>query len=235
MKGHDPKDRLGTLAAMQQYERLMKKASYSQAVRVMEDAVHNDASNPLARFYLATAQEKLQNWRGAIDTYLETIQTGAATDQIFSRLGKAYLRIRDLDNAVDAMEKANSMNPTDLENTYNLGNAYLMLKLADKAETTYRAILVQDQRYAAAYGGLGLVAVQRQDTESARSNFERALELAPEEVEPLLHLGLLYQSAGNRQEALRYFSLFLEKAPPSKYAPLLPQVRKSIQKLQAGN
>ena len=233
MKGPDPKDRLATLSSMQQYERLMKKASYSQAARVMEAAVHNDPSNPLARFYLATAQEKLKDWRGAIGTYLGTIQIGAATDQIFSRLGKAYLQIQDLGSAVDAMEKASSMNSTDLENAYNLGNAYLMLKFPDKAEKTYKGILAQNERFAGAYCGLGLVATQRQDAELAKVNFQRALELAPEEVEPLLHLGLLYQKAGKKREALRYFSLFVARAPVERYGAVLPQVRKSIQKLQA--
>ena len=235
MKGPDPKDRLGTLSAMQQYERFMKKKSYAQAARVMEDAVQADSSNPLARFYLATAQEKLGDWNRAIETYQATVQMGAATDQIFSRLGKAYLRVHDLGNAVSAMEKASSLNPTDLENIYNLGNAYLLSKLPDKAEKAFKAILAQDELHAAAHSGLGLAAVQRGDSETARLNFERALELDPAQVEPLLHLGVLCQNAGNKQQALRYFLLFLEKAPPGTYGPVLPQVRNSIQRLQASN
>jgi len=41
--------------------------------------------------YLATAQEKLGNWRSALDTYRGTVQIGAATDQISLVFGKAYL------------------------------------------------------------------------------------------------------------------------------------------------
>ena len=235
MKGPDPKDRLGTLCALQQYERLMKKKSYIQAAHVMEGAVRSDPSNPLARFYLATAQEKLGDWRRAIEIYRGTVKLGVATDQIFSRLGKAYLRVHDLGNAVSAMEKASSMNPTNLENLHNLGNAYLVLKQPNKAEKAFKALLVQDDRYSGAYTGLGLVAVQRGDSNAARANFEKATELDPEEVEPLLHLGLLHQNAGNKQEALRYFTLFLEKASPANYGPLLPQIRKSIEELRSGN
>lgn len=235
MKGADPKDRLKTLSALHDYEQFMRKRSYAQAARTIETAVRSDPPNPLARFYLATAQEKLGDWRAAIDIYRGTIEIGAATDQTYSRLGKAYLRVHDLDNAVSAMEKASTLNPTDLENTYNLGNAYLMLKLPDKAEKVFEAILAQDQRYAGAYTGLGLVAVQRGAGEAARSDFEKALELAPEQVEPLLHLGLLYQQSGNRQQALHYLSLFRDKATPDKYGHLLPQVRKSIQELESGN
>jgi arylsulfatase A-like enzyme/Flp pilus assembly protein TadD len=233
MKGPDPKDRVQTLAAMHQYEQLMKQKSYVQAARVMETAVHSDPSNPLARLYLATAQENLGKWQAAIDTYRGTIQVGTATIEIYSRLGRAYLRVHNLEKAVPMMEEANRLNPTDLENSYNLGNAYLVLKQPAKAEKTFRAILTQDQRYARAYSGLGLVAVQNGDRDSARSNFEKALELAPQEVEPLVHLGLLYEEAGDRQQALHYFSLFLEKAPPESYGPLVAQVQQRIKELQA--
>ena len=120
------------------------------------------------------------------------------------------------------MEKASSLNPTDLDNLNNLGTAYLLLRRADKAERAFKAVLVQDDSYAAAYNGLGLVAVQRGDTDVARSNFEKALQLNPELVEPLLHLGLLYQGLGRKDEALHYLSLFLEKAPSREFAHLTP-------------
>jgi choline-sulfatase len=233
MKGPDPKDRVGTLSAMQQYEYLFKEKSYAQAARIMEKAVRMDPENPLARLCLGRAQEKLENWSKAIETYRGAVELGVATDLIFTRLGKVYLQMHDLKNAVPAMERATEINPTDLDNFYNLGNAYLTFKNADKAEKAFKAILIQDESYAGAYKGLGLAAVQRGDKSGARSNFEKAIELDPEEVEPLLHLGLLYKSNGNRQEALRYFTLFLEKAPPANYGPLLPQVRKSIEELRS--
>jgi hypothetical protein len=53
-------------------------------------------------------------------------------------------------------------------------------------------------------------------------------------VEPLLHLGLLHKDGGDRQQALHYFTQFLEKAPPD-YDHLLPQVRQAIQELSHTN
>src|SRR5206468_8265781 len=76
MKGPDPKDRVGTLRAMQQYNHFMKAKSFGQAARVMELAVQTDRTNPLARLYLATAQEKLRDWRQAIKTYQGAVEIG---------------------------------------------------------------------------------------------------------------------------------------------------------------
>jgi tetratricopeptide (TPR) repeat protein len=155
-------------------------------------------------------------------------------DEVYSRLGKAYLRVNDLDNAIIAMETAASKNPTDRDNLCNLGTAHLLQKRPTEAEKAFKAVLLQDDRYAAAYNGLGLVAVQRGDADTARPNFERAIELDPKQVEPLLHLGLLYKDKGDRQQALHCFTQFLERAPHD-YDHLLPQVRQAIQELRRAN
>jgi arylsulfatase A-like enzyme/Tfp pilus assembly protein PilF len=234
MSGPDPKDRLTTLAAAQQYDRFMKARAYAQAARAMEGAVRADSANPLARLYLATAYEKLRDWKRAIEVYRGAVEIGVATDQILTRLGKAYLRLHDLDKAIPAMEQASKINPTDLDNLRNLGIAYLQLKRVQDAEKAFRAILVQDDRYASAYNGLGLVAIQRGDGDAARTDFEKAVEYGPDEAEPLLNLGLLYQKAGNKEQALHYFQLFLEKAPREDYGNLFPDVREAITELRQG-
>jgi choline-sulfatase len=234
MSGPDPKDRVTTLRAMQVYDQAMKAKSFPAAARAMEGAVRSDPANPLVRLYLATVYEKLRDWRRAIETYQGAVEIHVATDQILARLGKAYLRVHDLPNAVKAMEEAGRVNPTDLDNFRNLGIAYLQLNRVADADRAFRAILVQDDHHSAAYNGLGLVAIQRGDGDAARVNFEKAIEYGPEEVEPLLNLGLLYQKAGDRAHALRYFQLFLEKAPRESYGHLLPEVREAINELRQG-
>ena len=234
MSGPDPKDRVATLQAVHEYGRAMKEKAFARAARVMERAVQNDNANPLARLYLATAYERMRDWRRAIETYRGAVDIGVAGDQILSRLGKAYIRVHDLDKGVTAMEQAGRANPTDLDNFRNLGIAYLEMRRLPDAEKAFKAIIVQDDHYAAAYNGLGLVAIQRGDAETARTNFTRAIEVNPDEVEPLLNLGLLYQKTGNRELAIRYYTRFLEKAPRQDYGHLVPQVREAIEELRHG-
>jgi len=50
----------------------------------------------------------------AIETYRSAIEARKTNDEVYSRLGKAYLR-DDLDNAIVAMERAASKNSTDLK------------------------------------------------------------------------------------------------------------------------
>ena len=60
------------------------------------------------------------------------------------------------------------------------------------------------------------------------------VETGPDEVEPLLNLGLLYQKTGNREQALHYFTAFLEKAPREQYGQMFPEVRAAIRELRSG-
>ena len=105
--------------------------------------------------------------------YQDAIDRHIFTDIIYSRLGKLYLRLHQLDKAVDAMTHARETNPTDLENWRNLGTAQLQLGRVDEAEKAFKAITLQNDHYSAAYNGLGLVAIQRGDERRGTPQFRK--------------------------------------------------------------
>ncbi|MGD0697939.1 MAG: sulfatase-like hydrolase/transferase [Terriglobia bacterium] len=224
----DPKDRVGMLKIFTDFERLLKAKSYAAAAAEMTRGLKLDPTNPLAHVDLGACFEKMGQYARAVQIYEEAIRINIGTDQIYARLGKDELRLHELDKAVAAMIQANQINPTDLDNLRNLGTAFLQLGRVDDAERAFKAVTVQNEKYAAAWNGLGLVAIQRNDADSARRNFEKALEVGPDEVEPLLNLGVLYQKAGDNPQAVHYLTLFLQKAPAAEYGHLFPDVRNAI-------
>jgi hypothetical protein len=48
----------------------------------------------------------------------------------------------------------------------------------------------------------------------------------------VFNLGVLYQKTGDRQQALHYLTLFVEKASPQQYGALLPNVRAAIREMK---
>jgi arylsulfatase A-like enzyme/Flp pilus assembly protein TadD len=230
----DPKDRVAVLKILTQVENLLNAKKYPAAAQLMAQGLKLDPPNPLSHIYLALAYERMGQFERAVQVYQEAIQMKLGTDQIYSRMGKDELRLNHLDKALSAMARGSEINPTDLDNLRNLGTAYLQLNRVEDAEKTFKAITVQNDKYSAAYNGLGLVAIRRGDVEGALRNFEKAIETGPDEAEPLLNLGLLYQKTGNKEQAIHYFELFLKKAPREDYAPLLPKVREAIQGLRSG-
>ena len=230
----DPKDRMAVLKIMQAAERSLNAQDTGRAAQLMEQALRQDPGNPLGHIYLAMARERAGQLGRAIEVYQDAIKQGIFTGLIYARLGKLYLRLHELDKAVDVMNRSNQINPTDLDNLRNLGTAQLELGRVDEAERAFKAIILQNDHYSAAYNGLGLVAVQRGDGDGAQRDFEKAIQLDSAQVEPLLNLGILYDKAGNKTQALHFYQQFLVKASSREYSALIPKVRAAVQDLKKG-
>jgi arylsulfatase A-like enzyme/Tfp pilus assembly protein PilF len=230
----DPKDRIGVIKIMQEAEELLNAHDNAGAAQLMQGALRQDPGNPMGHVYLAMAWERAGELERAVGVYEDVISRHVLTDIIYSRLGKLYLRLHELDKAVNVMNRSNQINPTDLDNLRNLGTAELQLGHTAEAERAFKAIVLQNDHYSAAYNGLGLVAIQHGDADTARHDFEKAIELDSAEVEPLLNLGVLFDKAGDKPQALRYYQQFLAKASPKDYSALIPKVRAAVQDLKRG-
>jgi arylsulfatase A-like enzyme/tetratricopeptide (TPR) repeat protein len=229
----DPKDRLDILRALEEAEALLTKGQNRRVVEIMERSLKRDRANPLVHIFLAAAFDKMGQFEREIAVYEHAFQMKIETDQIYSRLGKAYLRLHKAEKAIDALSRAVAMNPLDLDALSHLGAAYYRLGRIDDAERAFTTVVAQSDRFGAAYDGLGLVAVRRGDAEKAQMYFQKALEVDPLQLDPLLNLGMLYQVAGRRQLAIQYYRKFLGKAPKTEYSSMLPGVREAIRKLEA--
>jgi arylsulfatase A-like enzyme/Flp pilus assembly protein TadD len=230
----DPKDKIAVLKSIEEAGRLLKARDYLRAAQFMEQALRQDPGNPMAHLYEAMALERNGHLERAVGVYQDAIQRGNSTDIINARLGKLYLHLNQPERAVDAMSRANQINPTDIENLRNLGLAQLQLGRVDQAENAFKAITIQDDHYGPAYNGLGLVAIKRGDRDAARHDFEKAVEVDPSYAEPLLNLGVFYETSGNKAQALRYYQEFLNKATPKEYGDLIQKVRGALQELKGG-
>jgi tetratricopeptide (TPR) repeat protein len=164
----DPKDRIKVLNILFRVEKLLGEKDYARAARLIEQGWQLDPTNPQCHLYLGMAYERMGQYQRAIRVYQHALNVKLETDRIYARKGVDYLRLNDFRNAVDAMVHANEINPSDLDNLRNLDMAYLELGQRDNAENAYKATVGQNDRYSAAYDGLGLVAVGRGDAAKDR-------------------------------------------------------------------
>lgn len=229
----DPKNMVGMLKLLSEAGTAIEGREYHRAVPLMKRGLQIDPRNPLAHVYLAIAYERMGDFKDAIGIYQHALSLKLATDEIYARLGKDYLRIHDLPKAVDAMTRANEINPTRLDNLDNLGTAEMQLGRMDEAEKAFHAVVLQDNHDAAAWNGLGLIEIQRGDAATAHQDFEKAIAADSNAVEPLLNLGLLYKNAGDNQQAIHYFRLFLSKAPRAQYGSMFGKVNDAIREMEA--
>jgi len=227
-KGADPKDRTATLRA---FQTVLGPGSRSipsaQRIAMLRQALVGDNLNPSLYFYLAAEYEKAGQYGLAMSVYADAQKQGISNGRLLARMGDLSLRGGRREQAIAAYEKAAQLNPTDTGSQINLATAYLEQGKVADAERCFRWVLTIEES-AAAYNGLGLIAIQSRDPAAARVHFERAVALDPELVEAQLNLGLIYKQSGDIPRAKACFQAFIAKAPRAQYGKLIPQVQAEV-------
>ncbi len=230
--GADPKDMVKVLDLIDEAESGQTQLPEPRRLALLQQAMALDPRNPSLCYQLGGRLEKNGRYDEAMQLYRSALAKGIESGRLHSRIADLLLRRGEKGPAIVEYEKAAQINPVDLDSQNNLATAYLEKgRLAD-AERVFRWILANDGNYAAAQNGMGLVSIQKQDANSARGYFERAVQLDPDLVEAHMNLGLLYEMAGDRARARSSFEIFLAKASPTQYASIIPRVRQELASLQ---
>ncbi|HEY3439329.1 MAG TPA: sulfatase-like hydrolase/transferase [Paludibaculum sp.] len=227
-KGADPKDRLATLRAFQSVLGPgAQSVPSARRIVTLRQALAADAANPSLYFYLGAEYEKAGRHGEAMGVYETAEKQGISNGRLLARIGDLSLRGGNRERAIAAYEKAAQLNPTDTGSQVNLATAYLEGGKVAESERCFRWVLTIEEN-AAAYNGLGLIAIQRQDLAAARVHFERAVALDSGLVEAQLNLGLIYKMSGDIPRARACFQVFVAKAPRAQYGKLIPQVEAEL-------
>jgi len=181
-------------------------------------------------FYLAAEYEKAGRYGDAMGVYEQAKQQGISNGRLLARMGDLSLRNGNREQAIAAYEKAAQVNPSDTGSQVNLATAYLEGGKVADAERCFKWVLTIEEN-AAAYNGLGLIAIQRRDVQAARVHFEHAVSLDPGLVEAQLNLGLIYKMNGELARAKECFQIFIAKAPRAQYGKLIPQVMEEVRSM----
>jgi Tfp pilus assembly protein PilF len=160
------------------------------------------------------------------------IDNKVENNSTYAGFGGIYVRRGNLARAVEFMEKAAQLNPSNLENIDNLATAYLQLGRPDEAQRVLQAILVQNPGHAGAHNVFGILEIQRSRPEQAGKQFEQAIASNPDLAEPYMNLGLLAQNAGQAQVAANYYREFLKRASSDKHGAYIPKVKEALKELE---
>jgi arylsulfatase A-like enzyme/cytochrome c-type biogenesis protein CcmH/NrfG len=227
-KGTDPKDRVEVLKNLEiAAAPESRKLPAARRLELLRAAMQEDPTNPTVYYYLGSEYEKGGKYDEAMRVYQNAVEKGAENARLLSRMGDLYLRSGKKEDAIAAYEKAGRLNPLNSSTQSNLGTAYLETGRVAEAERVFQFVLTTEE-YAAAYNGLGLVSIQRQDPATARAYFEKAVQLDPDMVEAQLNLGLIYKMAGDIPRARTCFEAFLAKAAGSQYGEIIPKVKEEL-------
>ncbi len=228
--GIDPKDRLDVLRCL--FLTVSTRLTPSERIAMLRRALAGDPADPGLYYHLGDAYSKAGLRSEELKLYQEGIRNGLEKSWLYSRIGRLYIARGDKAAAIAALEKAARLAPSDSDTLNDLAMACLEMQRIDEAERTFKWILATDERYALAYNGLGLIAVQKRDMAAARGYFEEAAQLDPDLLEAQLNLGRIYKNMGANTRARACWETFLAKASPAEYGRIIPRLKAELAAMQ---
>ena len=151
------------------------------------------------------------DYEGAVKAYRKLLDIDPADLEALSELGKVYMKVGVLNEAIALLEQARNVDRTSAPICFYLGSAYFMEDKNTEALKAFKEAIKLNPVYAEAYYKLGLVYDNMSDHDKAIDAYKKVVALNPGFVKAYQSLGLAYESKGQRDEAVKYFKKALEK------------------------
>jgi len=197
----------------------MRQGRYGEAVSAFEKALLLGGDTAALHYNLAVCCEYAGGARygpgfdaeKSIRHYTRALALRPDSAVIRYNLGVVYARSGDLESAERELEKAAELDPEMADAPLQLGLVMINKRNYHRA---LRHLLHARQLDSAApvgpalveaYGGLGQFYLDNGDYESARANFESALQLDPSRIPAIVQLGRAWRGMGKHAESVECF------------------------------
>gem|GEM_PF-733261 len=149
----------------------------------------------------------------AEETLIQVIRKNPQEYLAYEGLMKIYIKQKKHDNAIEILEFLVKHNPQNDNYFAYLGNALLSTRRFAEAAEAYTKSLALNDLIPARFVNLGLSLQGAGKSEEAKPNFEKAVELEPENMQYLLILIDSMASLGEKENALLKLRSVFEKHP----------------------
>jgi tetratricopeptide (TPR) repeat protein len=120
-------------------------------------------------------------------------------------LGQLHSSQKDFSGAEQSLRKAISLDPTDSDAIFQLGQTQLQKGSLDDAKASFELLLQKNPRDSRSYTFLGMVAEGQHDWQRAEQQYQKALDLQPENAVAANNLAqLMLQHGGNMEMAMTF-------------------------------
>ena len=200
---------LGDENAVRGYQQIIEtyrdNKQWQQATNVAEEAAKRFPDDRSLQMVAASQQADMGNPQPAITRVKGMLKGNADDREVYIALAQMYSRIKDWDNAEEAINKAIELSSKPDEKDYTLfvaGSIYERQKKYDKAEESFHKVLVDDPKDAMTLNYLGYMLADRGTRlDEALGYVRRAVALDPNNGAYLDSLGWVYYKMGNYELA----------------------------------
>ncbi|MES2799924.1 MAG: tetratricopeptide repeat protein [Bacteroidota bacterium] len=175
---------------------------YRAAVAVLREAIKFNPFNEGAIYEIAFCYDQLGEYDSAIQCYSDYIDENPYSFTAWYNLGNAYTKIEKYDKAVVAYEYCVVINEDFGPVFFNLANTLLAQEKYTEAIENFQRCIEVDGEDFMAFCYIGEAYEQLNDLDNATLYYRKSLDLAPDNADAWLGLGIVEDLRGNTREAL---------------------------------
>lgn len=154
------------------------------------------------------------NYEESLPLFEKALVSGEDPELIYRGRGIAYLGLAQYEEAEEAFERSleNATGAGDLEYdiNYYLAAVYAKAGKTDEAIEVYSAITALRPEEKDAYFNRGVLELQKENLEKAKTDFDKALEIAPKDYGLYTDISKSLMDAGEQETAQSYLQRALE-------------------------
>ena len=140
----------------------------------------------------------------AVQMYQEVLAQDANNAIALHYLGISLHQYGQHEQAIENITLSCALAPDNASWHNDLGNVLFALQRYEAAVAAYADSLNADPRDPVVWNNLGSAQWQCHDTENAIASYEQAIEIAPDFAPALMHLGNIYEAAGDNMNAAQF-------------------------------
>jgi tetratricopeptide (TPR) repeat protein len=188
-------------------EQLIGKAEGESKLQLIDALAKlwDDLKNPPASAIVLARKSDL--------SYDEEIIRQVSEKYLFaSKFADEHLKNEFLVKAAEGYEKVLQKNPNDINAKTDL--AVCLVEGSQnpmKGIGLLKEVLEADPENIKAHVNLGYFSIKSGQYEKAIERFEKVINIAPDYPEAYIYLGDVYESLGNKQKAIEYYSIYRDK------------------------
>lgn len=137
---------------------------------------------------------------------------------ILRAIAQTYYGEKNLDKAIETLQKVLAIEPTDTTAQLLLGQMQLEKGNLDEGQATIAKLPPDAIQDSAVYANLGILLLNKKRVDDAWGYFDKAVKLAPTEADNYYYRGLAEMQGKKKAEAKADFQKYLELAPTGDYA-----------------
>jgi tetratricopeptide (TPR) repeat protein len=173
-------------------------------LKSITEEINKTPNDAVLYFQRGRSLQKLKFDSLALKDYKKAVTLDSSKAEYYSAVGDLLFENKDLSGSIEWIQKAINLKPDDRKAHLKIAKLFLYLQDYPRAFSEINIVLRKNVYDPEAYFLKGMIYKDTHDTAKAISNFQTAVQVAPDYREAIVQLGVLLSSKRDTL-AMRYF------------------------------